>query len=184
MILLKRELRYGPQVRILRDGLFDARALYLPGVNAPTALQVSRERAPKTLKGGECRYSQPAALGFQCHDNPNLVAAALQEMIDNGWGPTLVSYGQRVYTQKWMAESKKLVFDWDGANAAHIARHGVTPSEAEEVVSGASVPLETEDRAGEERHAELGATAKGRLPIVAWTWRRRKIRVVTAFPAN
>ena len=45
---------------------------------------------------------------------------------------------------------------------AHIARHAVTPAEAEEVVSGASLPLETEERAGEERHAE----------------------VVTAFPAN
>jgi uncharacterized DUF497 family protein len=83
-----------------------------------------------------------------------------------------------------MAESRKLAFGWDDANIAHIARHAVTPAEAEEVVSGASLPLETEERAGEERHAELGATAKGRLLIVAWTWRLRKIRVVTAFPAN
>jgi hypothetical protein len=83
-----------------------------------------------------------------------------------------------------MAESRKLAFDWDDPNMAHIARHTVTPTEAEQVISGASLPLETEERAGEERRAELGATAKGRLPIVAWTWRRRKIRVVTAFPAN
>ena len=81
-----------------------------------------------------------------------------------------------------MAESRELAFD--GANIAHIARHAVTPAEAEEVVSGASLPLEIEERAGEERHAELGTTARGRLLIVAWTWRRRKIRVVTAFPAN
>ena len=71
-------------------------------------------------------------------------------------------YGQRVYIQTWMAESRKPAFDWDGANMAHIARHAVTPAEAEEEVSGASLPLETEERAGEERHAE----------------------VVTAFPAN
>ena len=83
-----------------------------------------------------------------------------------------------------MAESRKLGFDWDGADLAYIARHAVTPDEAEEVVSGASLPLETEERAGEERHAELGITSKGRLLIVAWTWRRRKIRVVTAFPAK
>lgn len=99
-------------------------------------------------------------------------------------GFLLVLYGQRVYTQNWMAESRKLAFDWDGANIAHIARHAVTPAEAEEVVSGASLPLETDERAGEERHAELGTTARGRLLIVAWTWRRRKVRVVTAFPAN
>jgi len=64
-------------------------------------------------------------------------------------------------------------------------RHAVTPAEAEEVVSGASLPLrDTMSGAGEERHAELGTTARGRLLIVAWTWRRRKVRVVTAFPAN
>lgn len=27
-------------------------------------------------------------------------------------------------------------FDWDDANEDHIARHGVTPAEAEEVVRG------------------------------------------------
>jgi uncharacterized protein len=75
-------------------------------------------------------------------------------------------------------------FDWDDANSAHVARHGVTPAEAEQIVEGASLPLETEDRSGEDRHAELGATAEGRLLLVVWTWRRRRIRVVTAFPAN
>jgi hypothetical protein len=34
-----------------------------------------------------------------------------------------------------MAESRKLAFDWDGANIAHIARHAVTAAEAEEVVA-------------------------------------------------
>jgi len=78
----------------------------------------------------------------------------------------------------------KPAFDWDDANTAHIARHGVAQEEAEEVLSGASLPLETEERSGEERHTELGETSAGRLLIVAWTWRRRRIRVVTAFPAN
>jgi uncharacterized protein len=78
----------------------------------------------------------------------------------------------------------RLVFDWDDANTGHIARHNVTPEEAEQVVSGASLSFETEERSGEERHTELGATASGRLLLVAWTWRRRRIRVVTAFTAN
>ncbi len=52
------------------------------------------------------------------------------------------------------------------------------------MVTGASLPLETEERSGEERHTELGETAAGRLLVVVWTWRRRRIRVVTAFPAN
>lgn len=83
-----------------------------------------------------------------------------------------------------MVKAKGPAFDWDEANAAHIARHGVTVAEAEEVLAGASLPLETDERGGEERHTELGETAEGRLLIVVWTWRRRKIRVVTAFPGN
>jgi predicted DNA binding CopG/RHH family protein len=52
------------------------------------------------------------------------------------------------------------------------------------VVSGSSLPLKTEDHAGEERHTELGESAKGQLLLVVWTWRCQKIRVVTAFPAK
>lgn len=75
-------------------------------------------------------------------------------------------------------------FDWDDANIAHIARHEVTPSEAEEVIAGSSFPLAREERGGEERNTELGETAAGRLLVVVWAWRREKVRVVTAFPAG
>ena len=83
-----------------------------------------------------------------------------------------------------MPGAKNPAFDWDAANTAHVARHGVRPDEAEQVLSGASLPLEAEERSGEERHAELGETASGRVLVVVWTRRRRRIRVVTAFPAN
>ncbi len=83
-----------------------------------------------------------------------------------------------------MPGAKLPAFDWDDGNSAHIARHGVTRDEAEQVVLGASLPLSTEERSGEERHTELGETIDGRLLLVVWTWRRRRIRVVTAFPAN
>ncbi len=83
-----------------------------------------------------------------------------------------------------MSETPRPAFDWDTANTTHIARHRITPEEAEQVLSGASLPVETEHRGGEERHADLGETEAGRLLSVVWTWRRRKIRVVTAFPAN
>jgi hypothetical protein len=62
-----------------------------------------------------------------------------------------------------------VLFDWDQANTDHIARHRVTPGEAEQVISGASLPIGTEDRGGEERHTELGQTATGRT-----LWRRLK----------
>jgi uncharacterized DUF497 family protein len=34
-----------------------------------------------------------------------------------------------------------MVFSWDDTNRDHIARHGVTPKEAEEVVRGATRPF-------------------------------------------
>ncbi len=83
-----------------------------------------------------------------------------------------------------MAVDKKPLFDWDDANIAHIARHGITPAEAEEVLAGASIVQESGERGGEERQVELGETARGRLLLVGWTWRRGKVRVVTAFPAT
>ncbi len=76
------------------------------------------------------------------------------------------------------------LFDWDDANRAHLVRHDVAPDEAEQVVLGASLPLEVEARSGEDGHTELGETSMGRLLVVVWTRRRGKIRVVTAFPAK
>ncbi len=75
-------------------------------------------------------------------------------------------------------------FDWDEANISHIGRHGVTPAEAEYVIRCGNLRLKSEERSGEGRHAELGETSDGRLLVVVWTWRRRAIRVVTAFPAG
>lgn len=85
---------------------------------------------------------------------------------------------------KQMPGTKPHVFDWDDANLAHLARHSVTPGEAEQIILGVSLPLATEERSGEDRHTELGETEEGRLLLVVWTWRRRRIRVVTAFPTN
>jgi uncharacterized DUF497 family protein len=76
------------------------------------------------------------------------------------------------------------LFDWDDANRAHLGRHDIAPDEAEQVVLGSSLPLEIEERSGKERHTELGETSDGRLVVVVWTWRRGRVRVVTAFPAK
>jgi predicted DNA binding CopG/RHH family protein len=59
-----------------------------------------------------------------------------------------------------MAGNKKRVFDWDDANLAHIARHGIARAEADEVLAGASIGLERGERGGEERHVELGETVR------------------------
>ena len=75
-------------------------------------------------------------------------------------------------------------FDWDQANIDHIARHGITPEEAEQVVLNDPIDLTMQLRDGEERTPQVGETDDGRLLVVVTTWREELIRVVTAFPAK
>ena len=55
-----------------------------------------------------------------------------------------------------------LEFDWDDANRNHLARHDVTPQEAEEVVLGdpLDIELQTAEGGGEERVLHVGRHAK------------------------
>jgi hypothetical protein len=76
------------------------------------------------------------------------------------------------------------MFDWDEANIAHIARHKITPPEAEQAVTLYPIELEYETVDGEERVRLVGPTANARLIIVVVTVRYDKIRVVTAYPAT
>lgn len=77
----------------------------------------------------------------------------------------------------------RLLFDWDEANVGHIARHGITPVEAEGVIRAADVVAEN-IRQGESRAVVVGETASGRTLVVVFTRRGDRIRVVTAYPAN
>ncbi len=77
-----------------------------------------------------------------------------------------------------------LEFDWDAANIGHIAKHRVTVAEAEFVLRGPTLDYGYQDHNGEERYAEVGGTAHGRILMVITTWRGTKIRVVTAFDAE
>lgn len=71
-------------------------------------------------------------------------------------------------------------FDWDDANVEHIARHGVSPEEAEEALRDERRQV-TRARSGVERRWNvIGATSSGRLLSVIYAQRRSAIRVVTA----
>lgn len=76
-------------------------------------------------------------------------------------------------------------FDWDEANLQHLSRHNVTPEEAEEVVLGEPLELQTQvaDQSGEERLLQLGETADGRVLQLLSTWRGEKLRVISAWDA-
>ncbi len=78
-------------------------------------------------------------------------------------------------------------FDWDEDNAdKNWERHRVTPEEAEDVFF--HEPLVVRGDVGhsksEKRHYALGQTSAGRMLFVAFTIRRRLIRVISAREMN
>lgn len=76
------------------------------------------------------------------------------------------------------------MFDWNDSNIHHVAKHGITPSEAEQVILNDPIDIEIQRRGEESRVAQVGATDQGRIIIVVSTLRNGLIRVVTAFPAK
>ena len=74
------------------------------------------------------------------------------------------------------------LFDWDDANIDHIAKHGVSANEAEEVILGDTLELDFGKSDGDEdRWSYVGETSRGRVLQVIITMRGEKIRVVTVF---
>lgn len=74
-------------------------------------------------------------------------------------------------------------FDWDKENIAHLARHAISPAEAEQVLLNWQMDLDSHVRNGEERIVQAGETDEGRILVVVSTIRNNKTRVVTAWPA-
>jgi uncharacterized DUF497 family protein len=75
-------------------------------------------------------------------------------------------------------------FDWDDGNTGHIARHGVTPGELEELFMNEPIDLGYEDAVGEPRWTSVGHTGALRVLLVVWTIRGSKIRNITARSAS
>ena len=77
------------------------------------------------------------------------------------------------------------MFEWDDANVDHIARHRITPEEAEEaLLDRRRVGSSAYNVPGERRSAVIGATDGGRILSVVYTRRHGVFRVVTAIDAN
>jgi uncharacterized DUF497 family protein len=76
------------------------------------------------------------------------------------------------------------MFDWNESNRNHLASHGVTAAEAEEVILNNPVDMELQLRNGEARILHLGETNLGRVLVVVTTIRNDRVRVVTAYLAN
>jgi uncharacterized DUF497 family protein len=67
-------------------------------------------------------------------------------------------------------------FDWDRANVAHIARHRVTPDEAEQAPVNDAFDVNYEVVGGEKRWTSLGHTNSFRVLVVVWSLRGDAIR--------
>jgi uncharacterized DUF497 family protein len=77
-----------------------------------------------------------------------------------------------------------MLFIWDSDNIAHIALHGVTPEEAEQVIQNDPLDLERQIQNYEGRFVHLGETNTRRILFVIVTVREAALRVVSAFPAD
>jgi hypothetical protein len=78
-------------------------------------------------------------------------------------------------------------FDWDAENASkNWERHKVTPEEAEDLFFNEPliVRRDAAHSKRERRYAALGQTSPGRLLFIAFTVRRKLIRVISARDMN
>jgi uncharacterized DUF497 family protein len=78
-------------------------------------------------------------------------------------------------------------FDWDEWNSAkNWERHRVTPEEAEDVFFHDPLVVRSDSghSSSEKRFRALGCTSRGRLLFVAYTVRRKLIRVISARDMN
>jgi uncharacterized DUF497 family protein len=76
-----------------------------------------------------------------------------------------------------------LQFDWDEDNIAHIALHQVSPQEAEDILNGELLEIDSYDVDNEVRVEEVGMTRAGRVLHIVTTIRSGRVRVVTAYDA-
>lgn len=77
-----------------------------------------------------------------------------------------------------------IAFEWDDVNLAHLARHRITPLEAEEVFRNDPVIQAYEVVAAEDRWTALGASRSLRVMVLIFTMRNETIRVVTGWDAD
>ena len=75
-------------------------------------------------------------------------------------------------------------FEWDKHNQRHLARHGISRSDAEEVLSGNHVLLEHEMVGDEQRWIGVGSTRAGRILMIVFALRGEAIRPITGWAAD
>ena len=99
----------------------------------------------------------------------------------------VVRVAGRAYTGRNRGRSLRftgLKFDWDDANILHLARHEITPEEAEEVILRGTHIIDSQIVNGEVRLVEIGLTPLARFLTLITTERAAGLRVVTGWDAT
>jgi uncharacterized DUF497 family protein len=75
-------------------------------------------------------------------------------------------------------------FDWDENNEQHLAKHGISRSDAEDVLSGNHILLEYQTEGNEQRWIAVGATRAGRIITIVFALRGEAMRPITGWSAD
>ena len=74
-------------------------------------------------------------------------------------------------------------FDWDEQNERHLAKHGISRSDAEDVLSGNYILLEYQVEGNEQRWVAVGMTRTGRIVEIVFAVRGEAMRPITGWEA-
>lgn len=75
-------------------------------------------------------------------------------------------------------------FDWDEQNKRHLARHGISRSDAEDVLAGNHILTEYQVEGNEQRWIAVGATGSGRILVIVFAIRDEAMRPITGWDAD
>ena len=79
-------------------------------------------------------------------------------MTGQGWNGSPSKAGNN--REESDGEMEAFQFDWDVANARHLAQHDILPAEAEQVLKNRPRDIESQLRNGEERVAQVARPMK------------------------
>jgi uncharacterized DUF497 family protein len=75
-------------------------------------------------------------------------------------------------------------FDWDAHNEQHLAKHGISRRDAEDVLSGNHVLVEYQTEGTEQRWVAVGTTRMGRIINIVFAVRSDAMRPITGWDAD
>lgn len=75
-------------------------------------------------------------------------------------------------------------FDWDEGNEQHLAKHGISRRDAEDVLLGNHILVEYQTAGDEQRWVALGGKREGRILSIVFAVRGEAIRPITGWAAD